>query len=109
MNLTAITILLAMAFSGAVELRAQTSSMSDEKRPIRHLVQPTIPDLAKRLSLSGTVRIEVTVAADGSVKRTRVLGGHPVLAAEAEKAAQKSTFEKGAGETIEVIEFKFLN
>jgi outer membrane biosynthesis protein TonB len=55
------------------------------------------------------VRIEVTVAPDGTVKRTRVLGGHPVLAAEAEKAAQKTTFEKGSRETIEVIEFKFLN
>jgi hypothetical protein len=41
------------------------------------------------------------------VKRTRVVGGHPLLAAEAERAAQKSTFEPGPRETMETIEFKF--
>jgi outer membrane biosynthesis protein TonB len=55
------------------------------------------------------VRIEVTIAPDGTVQRTRVLGGHPVLAAEAEKAVQKSSFEKGSAETIEIIDFKFSN
>jgi hypothetical protein len=41
------------------------------------------------------------------VKRTHVVGGHPVLATEAERAALQSEFEPGPKETTEVIEFKF--
>src|SRR5262249_23391401 len=85
-------------------LRAQSG---EDRRPAKHLVTPVVPELAKRLSLSGTVRIEVVVAPNGTVKRTRVIGGHPVLAVEAERAAQKSTFEAGPRETIEIIDFKF--
>jgi TonB family protein len=98
-----IAALFAISLGGAAPLRAQ----SDEKRPVKHLVQPTYPELAKKLNLSGTVRVEVTIGQDGIVKRTRVIGGHPVLAVEAERAAQKSTFEPGPRETTETIDFKF--
>jgi TonB family protein len=70
-------------------------------------VQPIIPEFATKLNLTGTVKIEVTIASDGTVRSTRILGGHPVLAAAAESAAQKSTFQPGPRETVEVIEFKF--
>ncbi len=101
-----VTLLLAMAF-GTLQVRAQSSLPTDAKRPAKHLAQPAVSDLARKLNLTGTVRVEVTIAPDGTVKRTRVLGGHPVLAADAERAAQKSTFEPASTETTEVIEFKF--
>ncbi|MGB2591605.1 MAG: TonB family protein [Candidatus Acidiferrum sp.] len=92
---------------GAGVLKAQTEEAPGSKRKVKSLGKPQYTDLAKRLNLSGTVKIEVTVGADGKVKRTHVLGGHPVLAAEAEKAAMESEFEPGPRETTEVIEFKF--
>lgn len=101
--LLAVAALLTVHFAGSVPLHAQ----SEEKRAVKHLVTPTLPDLARKLNLTGTVRIEVTIAPDGSVKRSRVVGGHPVLAVEAEHAAQKSTFEPGPRETTETIDFKF--
>lgn len=88
-------------------MKAQTEEAPGSKRRVKSLGRPQYTDLAKKLNLSGTVKIEVTVGADGKVKRTRVLGGHPVLAAEAEKAAMQSEFEPGPKETTEVIEFKF--
>jgi TonB family protein len=99
----AVAALLIVHFAGSVSLHAQ----SEEKRAVKHLVTPTLPELARKLNLTGTVRIEVTIAPDGSVKRSRVVGGHPVLAVEAEHAAQKSTFEPGPRETTETIDFKF--
>ncbi|HKW58037.1 MAG TPA: TonB family protein [Candidatus Acidoferrum sp.] len=96
----------ALVSAGAVRTRAQSDS-SEVKRKVKTLGKPVYPELARRLSLSGVVRVELTIGADGRVKRTRVLGGHPVLAAEAEKAAQQSEFEPGPRETTEVIEFKF--
>jgi len=92
---------------GAASLRAQSEEAPGSKRRVKFLGKPQYPELAKKLNLAGTVKIEVTVGADGKVKRTRVVGGHPVLATEAEKAAMQSEFEPGPKETTEIIEFKF--
>jgi TonB family protein len=90
----------------ALQVSAQSTQI-EEKRPLKRLVQPIVPELAVRLNLTGTVKIEVTIAPDGTVKTTRIVGGHPVLAAAAESAAQKTSFQPGPRETVEVIEFKF--
>lgn len=102
----AVALVLAIAASG-LRAGAQSNAPGEVKRPAKRLVTPQYPELAKKLNLSGAVRIEVIIGPDGTVKRTRVLGGHPLLAASAEEAAQKSTFEAGPKETTEVIEFKF--
>jgi TonB family protein len=91
----------------AVSARAQSEEVPGSKRHVKFLAKPAYPDLAKKLNLAGTVKVEVLVGPDGKVKRTRILGGHPVLAAEAEKAATQSEFDPGPKETTEVIEFKF--
>jgi TonB family protein len=101
-----LTLGLAIA-AGGLQARAQSNSPAEGKRQVKHMVTPQFPELAKKLNLNGTVRIEVIIAPDGTVKHSRILGGHPVLAAEADHAAQKSTFEPGPRETTEVIEFKF--
>jgi TonB family protein len=105
--LVCLGVTLASGSVEAIRVRAQSEEAPGSKRRVRSLGKPQYSDLAKRLNLSGTVKVEVTVGADGKVKRTRVLGGHPVLAAEAEKAAMQSEFEPGPKETTEVIEFKF--
>ena len=45
------------------------------------------------MNISGTVKIEVVVASNGTVKEARVVGGHPVLANAALDAAKKWRFE----------------
>jgi TonB family protein len=96
-----------VASPGTVSLRAQDGDAAGSKRKVKSLGRPQYPDLARKLNLAGVVKVEVTIGTDGKVKRTHVLGGHPVLAAEAEKAAMQSEFEAGPKETTEVIEFKF--
>jgi TonB family protein len=98
---------IAMVAGGYLHTHAQSVDAPGSKRKVRVLGKPQYPELAKKLNLAGVVKIEVTVGADGKVKRTHILGGHPVLAAEAEKAAAQSEFEPGPKETTEVIEFKF--
>jgi len=98
---------VAAASLGTVSLRAQEGEAPGSKRRVKVLGRPQYPDLARKLNLSGVVKVEVTIGADGKVKRTHVVGGHPVLAAEAERAAMQSEFEPGPKETTEVIEFKF--
>ena len=103
--LKTLALAIAICAVSVASLSAQSAPVT--RRPVRHMVTPAYPELAKKLNLTGTARIEVTIGPDGTVKHTRVLGGHPVLAAEAERAAEKSTFEPGPAETVEVIEFKF--
>ena len=59
------------------------------------------------MNISGTVKIEVVVAPNGTVKDARVVGGHPVLASAALDAAKKWRFEPALGESSGVIDFKF--
>jgi TonB family protein len=90
-----------------VSLRAQSEDAPGSKRRVKLLGKPAYPDLARKLNLAGTVKVEVVVGTDGKVKRTRILGGNPVFTVEAEKAAGQSEFDAGPKETTEVIEFKF--
>ena len=99
--------LVALSLAVALGAAAATHAQTEEKRVAKRLVTPTVSDLARKLNLTGAVKIEVTIAPDGTVKRTRVLGGHPVLAQDAQRAAEKCTFEPGPRETTEVMEFKF--
>jgi TonB family protein len=98
---------VAAASLGTVSLRAQDAEIAGSKRKVKSLGKPQYSDLARKLNLSGVVKVEVTIGTDGKVKRTHVVGGHPVLATEAERAAMQSEFEPGPKETTEVIEFKF--
>ena len=90
-----------------IQARAQQVQNDEIVRRAKTKVQPLYPELARKMSLSGTVKIEVVVAPNGTVKEARVVGGHPVLAGAALDAAKKWRFESAAGESSGVIDFKF--
>lgn len=75
-------------------------------RKVKLQVAPVLPEIAERLGLKGTVRLEIEVAADGTVKSFKPLGGHPVLIQSAEQAVKKWKFEPGPA-SKEVVEFNF--
>lgn len=89
------------------QARAQTGQNGEINRRAKSQVQPFYPELARKMKITGTVKIEVTVAPNGTVKEARVVGGHPVLANAALDAAKKWRFEPAAAESSGVIEFKF--
>jgi len=73
-------------------------------RKVKTLVKPVKPQVAKELHITGTVRLEATVAPDGKVRDVRVLGGSPLLAQEASDAVKKWKYEETAKETVEPVE-----
>jgi TonB family protein len=97
---------LAMWFS-PVRATGQAAENEEMVRRAKIKVQPVYPELAHRMNLSGTVKIQVTVASNGTVKEARVAGGHPVLANAALDAAKKWRFEPAPMESSGIIEFKF--
>jgi TonB family protein len=76
-------------------------------RRAKSKVAPVYPELARKLNLTGTVKVEVVVAPNGVVKDAKVVGGHPVLATAALEAARKWRFEPTALESSGIVDFKF--
>jgi len=104
----ALLAVLTLAVSvGPVRVGAQQAQSEEIVRRAKNRVQPLYPELARRMNLAGTVKIQVVVAPNGIVKDARVVGGHPVLATAALDAAKKWRFEPAAGESSGVIDFKF--
>src|SRR5579871_489413 len=80
---------------------------SEILRRAKSKVQPAYPELARKMNISGTVKVEVVVSPNGTVKEARVVGGHPVLASAALDAAKKWRFDPASAESTGVIDFKF--
>jgi len=76
-------------------------------RKIKTQVAPTYPELAKRMSITGVVKIQVRVDKGGTVKEMRLIGGHPVLANAAMDAVKRWKYEPASDETTGVVEFRF--
>jgi len=105
---TALLAILTLAVTtGPVQVGAQQAQSEEMVRRAKSKVQPAYPDLARKMNIAGTVKIEVVVAPNGTVKGARVVGGHPVLANAALDAAKKWRFEPAAAESSGVIDFKF--
>ena len=113
MKFKAILISIGLALilgGGAVvphKASAQDNPTDAGKRKVRVRVTPEYPALAKQMNMTGKVKIEATVAADGHVVSTRVVGGSPLLVNSAVEALKKWHFEPAAKETTEIVEFAF--
>lgn len=102
--------LLAFAVAHMVRLHSYCGAQTAEttgKRKVVNKVAPFYPELARRMNLSGAVKVEVVVAPNGSVKSTKVIGGSPVLAQAAVDAMRKWKWEPAPQETTELVELKF--
>jgi TonB family protein len=102
-------LLLAIALGigmGGMKLPAQ-DTQGEFVRRAKSKVQPEYPELARKMNLSGLVKVAVVVAPNGTVKEAKVVGGHPVLATAALEAVTKWKFEPAAAESSGVIDFKF--
>ena len=80
---------------------------SDVTRKIVSRVVPDYPELARKMQITGTVRVEVTVAPNGKAKFTQVVGGSPVLAKAAVDAIEKWKWATAPQESKELIELNF--
>jgi TonB family protein len=78
-----------------------------ESRPIKKRVQPAYPELARKMHISGSVKMEVNVDADGQVQDVSVVKGHSLLRDAATTAVKKWVFQPAAAKTIELIEVDF--
>jgi TonB family protein len=79
---------------------------ADTRKPVMN-PNPEYPEIARRMNINGTVKVELVIAADGTIKSAKVLGGHPVLADAVQRALQKWKYAPGPSETTMQLDFKF--
>jgi len=99
-----VALLLVALAVGTCALSGQSSG---SERKVRNKVMPVYPELAKKLKLVATVKVQVTVAPSGNVTQAKALGGHPLLIAPSVDAAKLWRYEPGPEATTTVIEFHF--
>ena len=102
--LTAVVAVVASV--GTYGVRAQETE-NEIVRRAKTKVQPAYPELARKMNITGTVKVQVVVAANGTVKDAKIVGGHPVLANAALDAIRKWRFEPTSAESTGVVDFKF--
>lgn len=103
-----IAFAVAVAIILMTQLQAQSTPAPPESiRKVTARVAPTYPELAKKMHIKGTVRVEAIVRPNGLVRATRILGGNPVLIESASDAVKKWKFEPTQAETTEVVQLTF--
>jgi TonB family protein len=105
-------IRIVLAGTGAAALLAasgfaQSGATDESKRKVKTKVAPAYPELARRMNVSGKVKIEVIIAPDGHVKSTRAIGGHPLLVQACQDAVKEWKFMAAPEESTQVVEFDF--
>jgi TonB family protein len=97
-----VGLLLMLMFSGAL-LAEEISRKAIAK------TAPTYPELARRMHLTGKVRLEILITAGGAVNAARLVGGNPVFEKSAIEAAKQWRFESAQKETKAIIVLEFAD
>lgn len=94
----------------AVSTLASLPSLAQEStgRRIKTKTPPDYPVIARRMGISGTVRLAIVIAPNGTVKTTSAVGGHPLLLNAAMDAVKKWKFEPASETSTETVEIKFV-
>jgi TonB family protein len=98
---------LAIVLLGSVVLAPLAFGQEAAERKVKSRVEPTYPELAKSMHLTGAVKIQVTITPAGEVKSTKVIGGNPVFVESALTVIKKWRFEPGKEETTQLVTFNF--
>jgi TonB family protein len=80
---------------------------ASNERAIKQRVAPVYPELAKRMKVSGMVKVSATIAPDGSVSATKVVSGNHMLSGAAEDAVHKWRFVPADSESIVEVDVNF--
>jgi TonB family protein len=107
MKCSHILLFLLLVFSlQPVSAVAQEDQSPGDRKVVTKVV-PSYPPIARSMNLSGTVKLEALVLANGTVKSVQVKGGNPLLAQSAERAVHDWKWERADHESAEQVEFRF--
>lgn len=105
-GLLVLWLVLSCGAGMATPSQGQDSPAPATRKVVRKSM-PVYPEMARRMNLSGTVKVFAVVAPDGSVKHVQPVGGSPVLIQAAQEAISTWKFSPASAESKELIELHF--
>ncbi len=99
-------LLVSVCFRPMVQTQTQEGSNATDRKVVRKTM-PRYPEVARRMNLTGTVKVIAVVAADGKVTTVQPVGGSPVLLQAAQDAISQWKFAPASAESKESIELHF--
>jgi len=95
--------LIALAMASVFVL----SGRAADERAVKSRVAPVYPEIAKRMRISGVVKLEVTVDPDGKVTDVKPVSGNGMLSQAAQDAVRKWRFAPGPAQTVVDLDLNF--
>lgn len=87
-------------------LRAQNEEVANERK-VTTRVEPKYPPTLERLYIGGVVRLQVEIAANGTVEGAQLLGGNPILGQSAIAAVKQWKYSPANHKTQQVERLEF--
>ncbi len=91
----------------ALVVALATPGRAAEERAVKSRVAPAYPELAKRMKITGMVKVEATVDPDGKVTDVKTVEGNHTLSPAAEDAVRKWRFAPGPSSSVVFVEVNF--
>jgi TonB family protein len=109
MLLRAVLVLFTV-LSASAQIRVGPAT---QERKLVYAPEPEYPARAREARIQGTVRFNVLIGEDGTVKKIRLVGGHPLLIGAARETVVQYRYEptlwNGAPvEVITIIDVNFV-
>ena len=89
-----------------IALAGGPAPAQSSRRPLSNPA-PVYPELARKMHLSGVVKVTLTIGADGQIKNAEFQGGHPVLIDAVQIALKDWKYAPASAETKILVGFKF--
>ena len=90
----------------SVPLFSQSEDGAGERKVITR-VEPKYPPTLERLYIGGVVRLQVDIAANGTVEGAQLLGGNPILGQAAIAAVKQWKYAAASRKTQQVERLEF--
>jgi len=106
-NSKSITVKIAQAAALALIFVMALSAKAADDRAVKSRVPPVYPEIAKRLHIGGSVKLEATVDAQGKVTDVKAVSGNRMLTVAAEDAVRQWRFVPGPADSNVNVEITF--
>ena len=101
------TGLLICLFACVVSVPLFSQSEEAVERKVITRVEPKYPPTLERMYIGGVVRLQVDIAANGTVEGAQLLGGNPILGQAAIVAVKQWKYASASHKTQQVEKLEF--
>ena len=79
---------------------------ADDRKLVKS-AQPVYPPIAAKMKIEGSVKLDATIDADGTVSDVKVVSGHTLLVPAAVEAVKKWKYEPAAAKSTQIVTVDF--